>query len=249
MKRYPPIKASKRPSPLPAVCLLLIFGILATGCRHHFSGVKGEGEIKTEKRSLESFNKIDFRGKGQVALITGDKYAVRVETHENLLPLIETNVENGRLKITFAKRLRSKNKIRFYITAPEYNEIYVSGGVEIKSAGRLVSEELELDFSGASEGILELETSKLETSISGAGEMTFSGSADYHKITISGAGKIKALDLKTEITQLKISGAGDAEIHATEELKVKISGAGDVVYKGDPEIEKRISGAGSIKKL
>ena len=79
--------------------------------------------------------------------------------------------------------------------------------------------------------------------------MAFSGTADFHEITISGAGEIKAFDLKSKSLHLRISGAGDAEVYATEELKVKISGAGKVRYKGNPKVEKKISGAGSIKPI
>jgi len=242
------MKYTKSSSPFITGSLIAILGIFLTGCQCQFGRVKGEGEIKEEVRTLPSFDSIDFRGKGQIALITGDKHEIRVETYENLLPLLTTEVKNNRLKIKFEKPVRSQKPIRFYITAPEYRELSFSGGVSVKSAGPLVSKKIELDFSGASEAILEFQTDFLETTISGAGEMTFSGVAENHKIVVSGAGEIKAFDLQTKKTQLTISGAGDAEIHAEEELRVKISGAGEVLYKGDPVVEKKISGVGSIKK-
>ncbi len=242
------MKSMKSFSPVITGSLIAISVLFLTGCDLSFGGVKGEGEIREEVRSLPSFDSIDFSGKGQIALITGDKYGIRVETYENLLPLLITEVKNNRLKVKFEKSVRSDKPIRFYITAPEYRELSFSGGVSVKSAGPLVSKKIELDFSGASEGILEIQSDILETSISGAGEMTFSGVAENHKIVVSGAAEIKAFDLRTKKTQMTISGAGDAEIHAEEELIVKISGAGDVVYKGDPVVEKKISGAGSIKK-
>ncbi len=235
-------------SPIVTGSLIAILGLFLTGCDFQFGGVKGEGEIKEEVRSLPSFDSIDFSGKGQIALITGDKHEIRVEIYENLLPLLITEVKNNRLKVKFEKSVRSDKPIRFYITAPEYKELSFSGGVSVKSAGPLVSEMIELDFSGASEAILEFQTDFLETSIFGAGDMAFSGVAEYHKIVVSGAGEIRAFDLRTKKTELTISGAGDAEIYAEEVLKVKISGAGDVVYKGEPVVEKKISGAGSIKK-
>ncbi len=243
------MKSIKSYSPVIIGSLIPILGIfLLTGCNSPFGRVKGEGEIKEETRTFSSFDSVDFGGEGQVALLTGDKHEIRVVAYENLLPLLETEVKNNRLKIKFTESVRSDKPIRFYITTPEYRDLFFSGAVSVKSAKPLVSDKIELDFSGSSEAILEFQTEFLETSISGAGEMTFAGQVEHHKISVSGAGEIKAFDLRTKHTQLSISGAGDAQIHAEEELTVKISGAGEVVYKGDPALEKRISGAGSIKK-
>ena len=54
--------------------------------------------------------------------------------------------------------------------------------------------------------------------------------------------------LVTRALELSISGAGRADVNATEVLKVTISGAGKVTYSGNPSISKEISGAGSVKK-
>ncbi len=241
------MKTKIRYQPVLVASWLVLTMAFMSGCQDSFGGVRGTGEIKTETREFPPFDEIDFGGKGQIALITGDKYEVRVEAYENLLPLLQTEVRDGRLKLKFKKRVRSKKPIRFYITAPVYKALDMSGSIEIKSAGVLVTDELDLEFSGASEGILEVKTKELRTTLSGASEMKFSGTTDFHKISISGAGEIKALDLKSKNIELRISGAGDAKVYATEELKVRISGAGDVRYKGDPNIEKKVSGAGSIK--
>jgi hypothetical protein len=66
--------------------------------------------------------------------------------------------------------------------------------------------------------------------------------------TMSGASKLVADDLQVRTAQLSISGAGKADVSASESLKVAISGAGKVTYSGNPAIEKDISGAGSVRK-
>ena len=66
--------------------------------------------------------------------------------------------------------------------------------------------------------------------------------------TMSGASRLDAEDLQVKAAQLSISGAGKAEVWASDSLKVSISGAGKVTYRGNPTIEKDISGAGSVRK-
>ena len=73
--------------------------------------------------------------------------------------------------------------------------------------------------------------------------------AKEHNIKVSGFGKINAFDLVTDNTDIVISGSGEANVNANEELDVKISGFAKVNYKGDPAIEQSVSGSGKIKSV
>jgi len=66
--------------------------------------------------------------------------------------------------------------------------------------------------------------------------------------TMSGASKLDAEGLQVKTAELSISGAGKAEVSASDSLKVAISGAGKVTYNGNPTVEKHVSGAGTIRK-
>ncbi|MDZ7775234.1 MAG: DUF2807 domain-containing protein [Bacteroidales bacterium] len=75
------------------------------------------------------------------------------------------------------------------------------------------------------------------------------GRAESVEFDGSGTTSLDALELITNTASISISGAGDARIHATEELSAKVSGAGSIRYTGNPtKINKSISGAGSINK-
>ena len=74
-------------------------------------GEKGSGKIVTEKRSLSGFKGVDVGGVFQVEITAGKEFAVEVETDDNLLPLIKTEVNNGVLEIestaAFHRQVRS----------------------------------------------------------------------------------------------------------------------------------------------
>jgi uncharacterized protein YjbI with pentapeptide repeats len=82
----------------------------------------------------------------------------------------------------------------------------------------------------------------------GATRVTVDGVVNELIATMSGASRLDAESLQVKLAELSISGAGKAEVSASETLKVAISGAGKVTYNGNPTVEKHISGAGSIRK-
>jgi hypothetical protein len=82
----------------------------------------------------------------------------------------------------------------------------------------------------------------------GATRVTVDGVANELIATMSGASRLDAESLQVKVAELSISGAGKAEVSASESLKVAISGAGKVTYNGNPTVEKHISGAGTIRK-
>ena len=66
---------------------------------------------------------------------------------------------------------------------------------------------------------------------------------------MSGAGNVSAGDLKAKDVDVTMSGAGNANVYASNKLDATISGAGSVTYAGDPPtVNKNVSGIGSIAK-
>ncbi len=228
---------------------LFFFGVfLATAPLTH-AKVKGQGKIRTETRSLEPFSEISFGGSAEIILTIGEKPQIQIETYENLLPILVTEVRKNRLKIKFAEKVSYKKDLKLHITAPALRKLEFSGAVEIVSDGVLICEDLILVISGAGDANLEIETQSLKTTVSGSCDLVYRGSAQSHTIFLSGAGDIDAGDLFTEESVVQISGAGDAIIHAEKILRVNISGSSDIRYSGSPEISQKVSGHGSVSPL
>lgn len=86
----------------------------------------------------------------------------------------------------------------------------------------------------------------MATILSGTGNIGLSGNSVDHAITFSGSGQINAFELMTERTAITLSGTGNVEVSASEELGVILSGVGDVFYKGNPVLEVTVSGMGNV---
>tara|TARA_B100001123_G_C15164079_1_gene968651 strand:+ start:514 stop:1209 length:696 start_codon:yes stop_codon:yes gene_type:complete len=227
--------------------ILVLFALSAflTSCE---MGVQGNGQVKTEKRSVAQFNRIDVEGHYDVYLKQGEAPALTIKADENLLELIETDVQGGELRIESSKPIGKARELALYITVRELEKIQTSGAVTLITDNEIRSSSLEIESSGACEANMELRCDELRIEVSGAGDMKIRGVAENFEIESSGACEIDALELKTLRTRIEVSGAGEVSVYATEELDIDASGAAEIRYKGTPRnIKQEASGASSVK--
>ena len=208
----------------------------------------GKGNITKKTRDISAFKAIDISGAFTVLLCQDSITSLNIEADENLHKYITTKIENNTLIIDSKESLCPSKEIKIFINAPTFNNIDISGAINVRSINKLTPTELKLDLSGASEINLDLETQNLNIDCSGASKLFLSGKAVNFKLECSGASEINAYDLLTENSNISSSGAGKAKLSVSKKLDVDISGAGTVLYKGTPVVNQEISGAGTVKK-
>lgn len=211
-----------------AALKLLTFASLALvgGC--HMPGVPGNGDITSETRTVTEFSAVEAGGMFDIQWSNGPAGAV-VITDQNLLSRITTKVEHKTLRIDWDTQLRPTKGIKIKLTSAALTGVELNGAVRF-AAAKLSGDTLSIEGNGATRIALDGTIANLTTSL-------------------NGASRLDAENLQTRSCEMSISGAGRADVTATETLKVAISGAGKVTYAGNPPtIEKNISGAGSIKR-
>jgi|SoiMethySBSTD1v2_1073268.scaffolds.fasta_scaffold636482_2 hypothetical protein len=214
--------------------------------------VRGNGNWKTTERNFSSFNKIEVRGAIDVFITQGDFKPVKIETDENLQEYVEIREEGNTLIIETKSgyNLDPTQDMKVHVTAPVYKEIQASGACDIVSESKINNAEaISFGVSGAGEIKVELSAPKVDVDLTGAGSVIMAGETKDFSLELSGAGHAKCFDLKTENTDVSISGAGDAEVFASVNLTGSISGAGSIKYKGGAKHSVSTSGAGSVSKV
>ena len=210
---------------------------------------KGNGNIEKVEISVDDFQRVNIGGIYNVVLIQSDENKVTIETDENLQDFINTEVFNTTLNINNVHNLKSSEGIDVKIYYKELNQIYSSGASNIENEGILVSEKFNLTLSGAGAVDLEVNAVRIEINLTGAGIITLKGETDFLETQISGAGGLRAFELKSNESDISVSGLGGAEVFAREKLEVSITGIGGIIYAGNPKIiEKHITGLGKIKQ-
>ncbi len=207
------------------IIFLAVCVVLAVGCR--WVGIRGNGHIVTDQRTIEDFSEIYSRGPFEIEWRAGSP-AVSITTDENLLPQIETRKIDNYLELHTREQLRPTHHIK--VLASSSQRI----GAKLSGAGDLT--------------VPALAGGKFAVQSSGAADVMLEGAVDELLADTSGASDLKARALQARVVQISITGAGSAVVNATDTLRVAITGAGDVTYFGNPKtVEKHITGAGSIR--
>jgi hypothetical protein len=227
--------------------------LTATGCREVFGKrIRGNGHIQTETRTSSSFKNIDVSGAIDVYVKQDSVNSIKVETDGNLLEYVDVYNDKGTLHIHQMNgyRLKPTREIKVYVSGPNFRRFEASGACDIFSENKVSGTEgIEIDLSGASDIKMELKAPKVNAHLSGAGTIALKGETKDFTVSGSGSTDIKCFDLMAENVDVKISGAGDAEVFASVKLNVRVSGAGSVQYKGSATVSQSVSGAGSVKKV
>src|SRR5690606_38465619 len=167
---------------------------------------------------------------------------LKIELHaqQNVLEVLETYKSGNNLVIKYRNdtRLGRHEPVTIYLTAPDLNDLRISGSGDIFVEGDINNNDMEMDISGSGSIKMDkLETGYLDVNISGSGSMEIqAGEADEEILKISGSGNIYFPNLITRKAITTTSGSGDIRIHVLEELRSTISGSGSVFYKGQPTI-------------
>jgi hypothetical protein len=217
------------------------------------AGVRGSGNVVTETREVNSFDKIRVEYPARVFISPGSRETLKVEAEDNLLPGLKTEVQGDELHIYYksqdGKHVNPTKPVTITITVKELTAIDFSSAGELTLDG-LESEVLNVALGGAGNVKLnDLAIKNLNVTLSGAGSTTTSGTADSLNLSISGFGSFNGKDLKCKTVDVTISGAGNATVWVENELDATISGAGSVNYYGSPDnVRKQINGIGGVNK-
>lgn len=192
-------------------------------------GVRGSGNIITDKRDLSDFQAVEVGGVYQVEITAQKEFGVEIDGDDNLVALVNVVVSDGVLKISSEQKLSPKSPIRIRISAPDINELKVSGAASVM-LNDIKNDGLSIDSSGASKIKVTGETAKLN-------------------VDVSGATKIDAENLKAGDVNVDASGACSVTVNVSGELEADASGASRVTYSGTPtSVEKKTSGASSVSQ-
>ncbi|MEO6871197.1 MAG: head GIN domain-containing protein [Chthoniobacterales bacterium] len=207
----------------PALALVVL---CTAGCGD-WHRLRGNGTIQTEARQVPNFSKLDAGGFYEIEWRPGAS-SFSLTTDENLLSHIKTSVTGDQLKIDLDGAVAPTDGIKIVLTSPALTTAELSGAVEL-TAQQLAGDKFVLQTSGAA-------------------KVTLSGQVNRLLADLTGASKLEAADLSAKDVELSVTGAGKANVTASNSLRAAITGAGKVIYGGKPQmVQKKITGAGKIE--
>jgi hypothetical protein len=197
--------------------------------------VNGSGNVKEETRNVGDFSAVGVEQGVSATISVGPRTSVTVSADDNLLPLVRTEVKNGRLMVGLTERhIKSSQGIRVNVTTPELKAVGGSGGSSITVEGSTGST-FEAEGSGGSViTVNKVSAEQIKVATSGGARVSLSGTGKDLKIYMSGGSGVKAMDIPAASVEISGSGGANAEVAASESLEADLSGGAKVRVKGNP---------------
>lgn len=238
------------------VVILLAALLAVTACNAGVKVIRGSGNVVTEDRQVSNFDRIALEGSGEVIVTQGGSESLTVETDDNVMEHVKSEVENRTLTLGLVTgiptgvNVQSTTRLIFYVGVDDLNGLSISGSGDIE-AKTIETERLEASISGSGNvRISNLAAGEVSADISGSGEVDlFGGEAAEQDISINGSGKYLAGDLCSAMVKVSVSGSGEATVCAMDTLDADISGSGNVNYYGQPSVNISGSGSGQINDM
>ena len=230
------------------VIALVFLALLMINCSKG-QVVVGNSNIISQEKQLSAYDRIEVLGSYDVIFTDGEVDRIRIKAPDNILPLIQTEVSDGLLKIGTGKnRYKVKKPIIIYVPMDSrLKQVVIKGSADIYTEKNLETKALEVDVYGSGDVRLQVDASSLALKIDGSGDIRVGGKTDNLSININGSGDVEVPNLKAEKAVININGSGDVSAYVTENLDISIAGSGDVTIKGNPKKVKRIiNGSGRV---
>lgn len=207
--------------------MLFVSIILLFSCSEQESSwfpVAGMGSMKTENRIPEPFTKVKCLINCDITIRKKDRQELILTAQENLLAILETEVVNGTLYISFGSHVvETDSTMAVSISVPEMKELTFSGSGNVTSNLGIAS-----------------------INLTGTGNVTCLGETDQLSVKLLGSGNVDLEAMRVKNADIKISGNGNVSLNVTDKLNVTIPGVGVVYYSGMPSIQQNITGIGQV---
>jgi hypothetical protein len=199
-----------------------------------------DSEYSSNSRSFKfrDFNRVTVSGPYHVQLRQGDTYSVTVRARNEDLKRMDLEQHGDRLEISsdqkFFRLFKEQDPVLIQITAPNIQTIELNGAIKA-DIGSIEGENLRMNLSGAIQTVANVNVRNLRVDASGATISKFSGKADRFELDATGACGIDANNLEARYVDADVTGAGVAEVFATNTLRADATGTSRIVYRGNPK--------------
>lgn len=233
------------------IVFVALASLLVIGCEP--DRIEPEGEAEIREIEVSSFSEVDVSNAFAVYVtFSSTEEKVEIETNVNLHQHLETEVTSGRLRIRVKPNISIQGPavLNAYITTAAIDFYRGSGATDFRIDDKLVAQEVEIDLSGASSLVGEIEAERLDVNLSGASELDLSGLADVVDVRASGASEIGSYSFQTNDLDVNLSGGSEVELTVEDKISITASGGSVLRYRGNAAItQQTLTGSSEVVKV
>ena len=177
-------------------------------------GLAGAGQVKTETRQVDSFERVDFNGGVRFNLTVGQPTSVTITAQENLLPITTTTVANGTLTVTTTQNYVSSQGITVTVSTPTLTAVTVDGGV-LGNAGAVSATDFAIDADGGA-------------------NLTIGGTCTSLSLSVNGGARVNGTGLSATNATVDINGGASATVAVSGSATGTANGGASLNLLGNP---------------
>ena len=213
-------------------------------------GKEDPGPLQPDERSysIVDFDRVAAGEAFNVQISRANYFSITANgDRRNLDDLVVT--KNGRsLSVKFGNNRDHQHQTYLKITMPVLRGANFFDASDSRITGFYSVEEIELIYSDASSGQIDLEGAYANLNLSDASHVFATGKIDKLDTDISGSSVLDAFNVETDTASITASGSSEADVNVTQQLTVKASDASRILYKGTPLILLQTSDASVVQK-
>lgn len=213
--------------------------------------VEGNGNIVNKTFQISEYKAINALGSANYVYEqkSGAPY-LRIETDENILPLLTVEVKNNALTVCIKENGSfNPTKLIVYTNSPSLNWIKISGSGNVQMKGNINIDDLKLTIAGSGNIYADhLYSNSASVKVAGSGNIKLGGKVKNLNATVAGSGGINTTALQVADGKGRVAGSGSLIIFANKTLDLRVAGSGKIRYKGPATVNTSVSGPGRIIK-
>jgi hypothetical protein len=214
--------------------------------------VQGSGRIQHQARDVAHFDGVAMSLPGNVEIRSGSgREGVTIDADDNVLPLIETVVEDGTLKIRARRNTNLRtHSLKVVVQARSVDRLVLGGSGNI-DADVVRGGRVKFDVGGSgSIKVRRMEGESVNVALGGSGDLKVEdGTARSTSVSIGGSGTVDMAHVKTDNASVTVAGSGNVTLWVRDSLGLTVAGSGDVNYYGDPKVSRSVVGSGNVRRL
>lgn len=208
------------------------------------------GNIISENREVSGFSSVSVRDGLRLHIKNSDVQSLTVTADDNIVPYIETYVNDGKLfaRIKGNLWIRGKVSLDVYVEAPALTSATAADGSQVIIGGTFGAGDFSVALSDGSRmtgGALAL-SGKLTADLTDGSNMDVEGSCTTLKLDLSDGSRFEGSDFRSVDADVKASDGSHASVYASGNLTVRATDGSFVAYYGNPE-NKDLSSSGGSK--
>ncbi len=238
----------------PVYISVFLLGLIVSSCgKDGGRCVSSTGRIILQDRLISAFDSIRVLDNVNVILKQDSAKSVRVETGENIIGGIVTELSGRELVLRNTNTcnwLRSYSKpLNVYVSVKNLLKIHYESSGNISCTDTIRTGYLKIDMWGGC-GTIDLKVNVGDGFFiqhMGTATLVLNGICNISSVYAGDYGLLQLSGLRTGYSFVTNSGSNDCYVSATHSLEATITSIGNIYYSGNPqEIKATITGTGKL---